>query len=643
MPPRKRLALDVETFRIQPGLLIPKLVCLSVSDGEQTRLYDRNGAIAVFRQLIADDTYELVGHHFVFDLAVLAKETPGTLPMVFDGLRRGRLRCTMIRQQLIDIAEDRFKFWRDKEGRAYKNTHGLAQLALRHLGIVLPKDPSIRTNFHELLGVPIDEWPANRRTYASDDATVDWKVAAAQDEYVGHEEFPTENLQMRSAWALHLMSAQGIRTNPGRVAACRTQWLDERTDLDRELVATGLVRADGSKDTKAIAALVIAACQRQGVGVPVTPTGDVSLTKQVLKDCKDTILNKLVKRNQVSKYIETYLPLLLQGIELPFNAGYHTLVQSGRTSCGAGEESDVGNMQNLPRSGPVRECFEARPKKLFCATDLDTAEMRSLAEVCTVIGISPVILAEELRAGMDPHVSVAAEFLGLPYEEAMARYKAGDSSVDNARNLAKIYNFGLGGGMGAEGFVEYAKGYGLDLELGETREGIATWKRHFREMPQYFRYITNKTKNGRATTRHPITGFVRAGTSFTELSNHYFQHLTACCAKESLCAITEECYLGRSQDGVFDGHKKISPLFGSRPVGFFHDDVTTEVPEEIAHEAAHRQVELMKGGADMYIKSVPNGSSMVIMKHLHKKAKAVYSGGRLVPWTPPQKTQERAA
>lgn len=641
--PRKRLALDVETFRVQPGLLIPKLVCMSVSDGTTTRLLDREASIRLFRDVIADDGVELVGHHVPFDLAVLAKEASGTLPAVFAAIERGRVRCTMLRQQLIDIAEGHFRFWYDEEGKAQKNTYGLDQVAWRHLKRRVLKSNPWRLKFHELLHVPIDAWPAEPRLYAMTDAEVDWHIAHAQDEYVGHEPFPTENLQVSAGWALHLMSAWGIRTNPERTQACRRAWLDERNGYDQELVKAGVVRPDGSKDMKVVKALLVEAFHKLGRRVPLTKTGEISTDKQLLKDSKDEVLVKLVKRNKISKYIETYLPLLLQGNATPFNAGYHCLVQSGRTSCGAGEDSDVGNMQNLPRSGPVRECFESRDRTLFCATDLDTAEMRSLAEVCVVLGIQPVVLADELRAGIDPHVSVAAKFLGMEYEEAYKRYKAGDALVGNARNLAKIYNFGLGGGMGAEGFVDYAKGYGMELDLRETEVGIKTWKSHYREMPQYFRFITNKTKNGHATARHPITGFVRGACSFTELSNHYFQHLTSCCAKEGLVQITKECYTGASADGMFDGVKKLSPLYGSRPVLFVHDDVTTEVPEWIAHEAAHRQAELMKRGADMYIKNVPNGSSMALTKHLHKNAKAVYDNGRLVPWTPPEAAQQVAA
>jgi DNA polymerase I len=636
---RKRLCLDVETFRTQPGLIVPRLVCLSVSDGEQTRLYDREAARGVFRQLLEDDGFELVGHHFPFDLAVLAKETPGTLSAVFDAIERGRARCTMLRQQLIDIAEDTFKWWRDRDGKPHKTSHGLAQCIFRHWGEVMDKsDNTGRTRFHELADVPIADWPEARRFYACNDALKTWKLAEAQDNYVGHEEFPTENLQMRASWSLHLMSARGIRTNPERTAACRAMWLDARADMDRELKQLGLVRADGSKDTKAIAALVTAAC---GGHPPTTRTGKVSLNKQLLKDCHDPVLAKLVERNKISKYIETYLPILIAGNHAPFNAGYHTLVRSGRTSCGGDEESEVGNVQNLPRFGPVRECFEARPGTVYSCTDLDTAELRSVAEVCTVIGISPVILAEEFKQGIDPHLSVAAEFLKMEY--AYAKAHKDDKDVDDARNLAKIYNFGLWGSMGPESFVDYARGYGLELELNETARNINTWKGHYSETRMYFRFIENKTKAGRATVRHPITGFVRAGVGYSDLANHYFQHLTACCAKDGMYEITKECYLGRSSDGAFDGVKRVSPLYGSRPVMFVHDDVTCEVPEWAAHEAAHRQAELMKGGADKYIRSVPNGSSMALTKNLHKKAKAVYQDGRLVPWAPPAPKMERAA
>lgn len=641
---RRRFAFDVETFKIQSGLLVPRLVCMSVSDGKETKLLDRQASVRLFRDLIVDRDVELVAHHAPYDLAVLAREAPDTLPAIFTAIEEGRARCTQNRQQLIDIAEDRFRFWYDASGRARKTKHSLDGTALRLLNLVLDKDPTIRTNFGSLVGVPIEEWPERYRSYARQDAEIDWKVAFAQDEYVGHEEFPTEVLQMKAAWALHLMSAWGIRTNPERVAKCREEWKAKRDELDKVLVKEGLVRRDGSKDTGVIGALVLHSFASRGLPAPITPrSGKIQLTKRVLGSCNDPLLRVLVERNKISKWMETYLPILNTAAMGPFNAGYRPLVKSGRTSCGGDDEdedSETGNMQNLPRTGPVRECFESRPGTFFCLTDLDTAELRSVAEVCIILGIPEVVLAEEFKQGLDPHLTVAAELREITYEEALARKD--EKPVADARDLAKIHNFGLWGGMGADAFVDYAKGFGVDLDLHATEESILKWKRHYREAPQYFRYIGRKTANGRATVRHPITGFVRAGCGFTDLANHYFQHLTACCAKDALYEITKECYLGVSSDGLFSV-KKPSPLLGSRPVAFVHDEVDTEVPEWIAHEAAHRQAELMRKGADMYIKHVPNGSSMALTKNLHKKAKAVWRDGRLVPWEPPMKVAQAVA
>jgi hypothetical protein len=102
-------------------------------------------------------------------------------------------------------------------------------------------------------------------------------------------------------------------------------------------------------------------------------------------------------------------------------------------------------------------------------------------------------------------------------------------------------------------------------------------------MRGYFAYVTNHLETSAEATQF-LSGRVRGGCRFTQMCNTLFQGLAADGAKKALWDITRECYLDTA-----------SPLFGSRVMIFAHDELILEMPEEKAHEAALRQVEV--GGA----------------------------------------------
>ena len=294
----------------------------------------------------------------------------------------------------------------------------------------------------------------------------------------------------------------------------------------------------------------------------------------------------------------------------------------------------MGNIQNIPTDPEIRACWEAREGYLFCSTDYESAELRSLAQVClNVVGYS--ILADELKAGLDPHLSFASKRLGLEYTEALRRKEAGDKSIKEARQRAKAANFGIPGGLGAETFIAYSRGYGVKLDLEEAREIISDWKAHYAESKPYFRYTSDQTGRGTATLVHPITGFTRGDTSFTSGSNFWFQSLTASYTKAATYEVVKESWIGASTDGEFDGVKKVSPLFGARPNLMIHDQIISEMRPKRAHEAGYRQALLMRREADRLVPDIPNPVEPALSKNWEKDVATVLDNtGRLVEWIP---------
>lgn len=614
------IALDTETHKVEPGLLAPKLVCTTWSDGSRKGLLNRIDGLAFARKALSDHTVSIVGHRISYDLAVFAAEDPSLLPLIFDAFEVGRIFSTDVRQKLIDIAQGQYKYY-EQDGKKVKNKFSLAQLSERYLGKTMLKGKnSWQLRFDELDDLPVSEYPEEAAKYALGDAVDTLLIKQAQDKYCEYEEIPTESLQTKAAWALHLMSVWGIRTDPEATAIARDKLVKERAELHAKLVDIGIVRKDGTKNQGLIKEKVVAAYAKLGTMPPLTEAGNICIDRDSLAESEDPELTMVSEFVHTDKLLGTYIPLLLSGNKIPFNAAWNVLVSSGRTSCGGGEDETTGNLQNLPRKGDIRGCFVPREGTYYCASDYSTAELRSWSQILLdLVGRST--MAEEFKRGLDPHLAFAAELLHTSYENAFSNRR--DEDVKNSRQFSKIANFGFPGGLQPPGLIDYAKGYGIIIDLAFSRQLYGNWLSHYSEAKEYFGVI--KAMSGGyglgSTVKHHRTGFVRGDLSFTELANHEFQHLTATGFKAALWDVTKECYVARK-----------SPLFGSRPVLAVHDEIISEVPTNCAHEAAQRQSELMVKAMQPWTPDIPVIAEPALMRRWIKGAESVYEEGRLVPY-----------
>lgn len=627
---------DSETHLIRPGLAAPRMVCLSTcSESGKTGLFDRVSGLALVRQVLEDNSVIIVGHNIFYDLGVCCAEDPAVfVPLVFKAFDDFRIRDTIVRQQLIDIASGNLKYRFDEETGTYVKTgYTLADLVLRLCGRVLPKTDTWRLKYALLDGVPIKDWPDDARKYAIDDAVATREVFLKQIALV-HDDpleeikipggvIPTEERATRDAWALWLMSAWGVRTDGEAVTKLKIELEAEQAVAVQKLAGTGIIKQkrDGSwsRDMKTIYGRVSAGYEAQGL--PVLMTGGikprVSTEYEALVECKDPDLAVLAEAAGGAKLLNTYVPMLEGGTQFPICARFNVLVESNRTSCSG------PNLQNLPRKGNSRICFKARPGYVYCSVDFDTIELRALAQSCLdLLGHS--VMAEALRAGEDLHLTLAADFLGIERSDAVKRHAEGDNEVIDMRQMCKVANFGFPGGMASDSFVDYAKGYGYNIDRGLSKRLHDQWHRSWPEMKSYFNRVSTLVgKAGEGTVISPRSGFVRGGLTFTQLSNHYFQSLTATGAKDAMWHVTRECYSVRE-----------SPLWGSRPIIFVHDEVITEMPEAVASEAAERQAQVMIDTMSKWITDVPIRATPVLMRRWHKGCKPVRINNRLVPSRP---------
>lgn len=561
---RRRFVIDFETHLIRPGVKLPRPVCAGVLwQGEAPVLLLAADALDEVERALLDPDVEIVNHNLGFDLGVTVAERPHLLPLVLDAYDEGRARCTMIRQVLIDISRgeaatddargkkafrrENAKHWDFTQGPlgVQRTAYGLDDLVRWYYNEHLEKAASPRESYGDLDGLPLSMYTEYEREYPKRDTTwasavfdgqslrmLDLKREVGEVWEAPDGEIPNELEQCIAAFDLQLMQARGLRTDPDNVFALAAHFEETKRRRFEELgPSTGLrpdgrpragfIREDGSKDTKIISLAMEEAYEAIGEPVPQTPTGRVSLAGDALvalkssrPDFKMSTASDLVLLGEGQSEIttvNTWLPWLQTGITIPICPSYWPLVASGRLS------AREPNVTNPPRKGDIRPCVRARPGFALMSADFDTAEMRSHAQNCLeLLGWSD--LAEAFRRGEDPHLSFAADQLGLDYAEAKRRYDDGDMEVDAARQWAKVPDFGFPGGLGVDGFVEYAAGYGYIIDPKEARRTKSAFEKKWRENPPYFELV-GRTIADDGIIQQLFSKRVRGGVGFTDGCN----------------------------------------------------------------------------------------------------------------------------
>lgn len=417
--------------------------------------------------------------------------------------------------------------------------------------------------------------------------------------------------------------------------------------------------------------------------VPRTETEGVGTSRDALSESGDELLIDFAAFTEEAKILETYIPFLRQGIiaetgqPRPITLRPNVLLDTGRASYG-----DV--VQQLPRSGGVRECIVARPGTVLCSCDYGGLELATHAQSSIwIVGWSR--LAEALNKGIKVHDALAATFLGVSYEEFAAGMKGERGPAiaklyKNVRQAVKPANFGFPGGMGAVKLVLQQRKQGPDTTaangrkfkglrfcvlLGaracgehddgtsnkvveykkktitptcskciEVAEGIREkWFAQWPENEPYFDFISDAVDhgqrivvNGRELRLNPgqvmqhRSGRIRGGTEFCSAANGFFQGLAADGAKRALTRVAREQY-----DHTFrlpDGSR--SPLFGTRTILFAHDELVVEMPEGYAHEAATRLSQVMVESMREYTPDVIVEAPPALMRRWFKGAEPVY-------------------
>lgn len=646
---------DAETHPIKAGMPAPRLVCLSVADDSGARILLRDEGLDHVERLLASE--RVANHHVFYDLLVCAAERPRMLSAIFRAIDDGRVDCTKITQMIIDNARGELKFVWDDELCEYKRqSFPLDRLVFRHLGrdaglemrAQKKRVDSVRLRYNEVDGVPVHLWRPEFRDYVLDDSVKTRAVwRSQQDRDIDGDEVPGLVSQVQAAWGLTLMSAWGLRTDPAAVREYRAELVKQQRGHVATCQEYGFRRSGTdsrgnpkkpSRDMKAIRAAIVDWYGSRGLRYRMTDGGkkprkdgtysppQVATDREQLTDTDHPGLLAVAESVRVEKLLTTYVAALERGTEVPLNPSYNPIIETFRTSCSGGMKIDgvpAGmNVQNLPRGGRVRECVVPRPGWTFAFCDYDAIEMVTLAQVCLeLFGFSEI--ANAVAAGLDPHLGLAAEIMGMPYGQVRDAYASGDARAAEVRQFSKIGNYGCAGGMSAETLVKFAKNAGVEISREQAEKIHAGYRRRWPEVVQYFRYCSFLCDGGLADVVFPRSGMVRGNVRYTAVCNGFFQHRAAMGAKSAMYRVVRECYDDAG-----------SPLYGCRPWLFAHDEVGMEVPPigpRLRHLAALRLQEVMVEAMREWCPDVTVKASVVLGNRWYKGAKPSYRDGYLAP------------
>jgi hypothetical protein len=625
----------------------------------------------------------IYGAYIAYDMAVCLNEWPELFPQVFKAYDEDRVIDVLLNQRLIDNASGSMKYFERQGGYSL---NAITKRRFDRDRSEQKKGPDIwRLRYAELYDVPITAWPGEAVQYALDDAQDTLDVG--MDQFEKHAALLKNSpAQARAGFALQLMMCWGVKTDPVKIEQLKTVAEKMYGELGPKLVAAGLVRGDdvpkkqrGTRNVRAAQARMLEVRKEAGLPIRLTKAGQTaykaltneeykrlqqgnrrirkveiqipieqaftpeelvkytSVDEEACKECGDELLKEYSLRTQLHNIVHTHVPDLLKGVNTPIQPSYKTMVESGRTACAKSRseskkkasptngfqfQNPKRSLEYFPPGVGIRECFVARPKKLFADPDFGGLELCTGAQSCIeVVGFSK--LAEALNAGRDPHLQLGARLMRISYEEAQKRKH--EKEVKHYRQLSKVPNFALPGGLGLPGLMGFARGYGIKLSRQEAKDLREEWFEEFPEWRPYFEYIRSHIDRvrGKGQIVQLYVNRVRGGVTFTSASNTLFQGLGADGAKAALYDVAKHCYM------KIEG----SALYGARPVGFIHDEILAEVDENNAHAQAIEMAQVMVTACNEFLPDVPVKCEPSLSKWWSKDVEAVYDGdGQLQPF-----------
>lgn len=486
----KLIALDCETTLIKSAIYdspkrrtrhsppdTPDLVCLSFSSEGGAGILRGSAVPATIRKWDADGSLVFVYHNIAFDVFVLARAFPDLLPLFQQQARDGRLLDTLLLEQILQIARGPLP---GESPRILFPT--LDSLAFRYCGIKLNKDPAIRLTYEQYLD-PNTTMSPRHTAYAIADADATRRVAITQLDRLESVSGAgsrasafgpgSSHAQTMGALAFRWLEEFPVCVDLEYAKVVREKYETEMAAVQDKLIQIGWgSRGPKTKkfhfSTKKLRAALVVFAEESGILPERTASGLISTEYDFWsgifpKDGSDTgrhgSFYTWLRYQKLQKLLGTYLNVYTTS--KAHYPRYSVLgARTGRTAC------SKPCIHQIPRHrDSLRALFTtSRPSRVFIEADYVAAELVALAEIYHhKYGGSE--LGKTLNAGGDPHTTVAERLVGQALETLPKDLRS------HYRQLGKVGNFGLPGGLGARRLTEFAnRSYGVRLSLEEARQ-----------------------------------------------------------------------------------------------------------------------------------------------------------------------------
>ena len=410
-----RCAVDVETTSLDPMRASLVGISLAWAAGEacyiplghsylgRPKMLETRVVLEALGPMLCDEGFPKTGQNYKYDWLVLQQAGVEMRGVVFD---------PMLGSYVLNPS---------------RNTHGLDDLALDHLGHTMIPFKDVVGNEPSFESVELER----ATEYAAEDADVTLRLWDLLSERLDREEDLQgllTDMEMPLSRLLAQMELHGVMLDPSRLDAMNGGIISQLHTLEDD------VRRQAGWDVNINSPKQLQRLLFEQLGLTTgrkTKTG-YSTDADVLADLavEHPIAAQIDEYRTLAKLKNTYIDTL-PGLINPRTGRVHTSYNQAVAATGRLSSSDP-NLQNIPirteLGRQIREAFVAPPGRVLVSADYSQVELRVLAHLS-----HDALLLEAFGSGQDVHQRTASEVFGIP----------ADQVTPEQRRVAKAVNFGV--------------------------------------------------------------------------------------------------------------------------------------------------------------------------------------------------------
>lgn len=513
---------------------------------------DFDEAIAMLRELLADESVLKIGHNIKYDMLVLRKY----------GIHITPVEDTMLFSYTLF---------------AGLGNHNMDDLAEKHLGIKTIAYEEVTGTGKAKIGfneVVLDKALA----YAAEDADVTLRFWRKFKPQLIAEKMVTiyETIERPLVPVLVAMEERGIKVDKSHLAILSADFTT-RIGQFEEKIYTLVGHPFNIGSPKQLGEVLF-----DEMGFPggkKGKTGSYGTGAEVLEELAangNEVAERVLDWRQLTKLKSTYTNALAEEINLK-TGRVHTCYAMAVASTGRLSSSDP-NLQNIPirteEGRKIRHAFVAELGNKLISADYSQIELRLLAHIADI-----TVLKEAFKQGDDIHAITASQMFGVPVTDVNA----------DLRRKAKTINFGIIYGISA---------HGLATRLGIPRTEAANYiERYFAQYPGIRAYMES-TKNFARQHGFVMTLFGRkCHVSGINDKNPSMRNFSERAAINAPLQGTAADIIKRAMIAV----ERLLESGKARMLLQVHDELVIECPEQDAEMVAKKVAHAMENAAHLSV------------------------------------------